>query len=331
MIINLFDVVNSYRDINRDLAVAALTPDEQMLSNFQSFVRSNAEYSHFSDMYVFGDSLCDIGNAFDATQKALGQGSPPSPPYFQGRFSNGPVWVEYLATLLELTSKRDTNFAIGGANTGTNNTFIRDNPLNLPGLQQQIKSFIEDFKQAFRLADPKALYIVWAGANDYLGGGVTQPAIPIENLSYAITSLAAVGAKNIMVLNLPNLGELPATRRDSQRSTLLNALTQQHNFSLAELLNTLSLDSDVNIIPLDVNSLFHQVFTNPTKFGFTNVTDAKLDQSADVESDADKFFFWDTLHPTTTAHIILAKLAFSLLSPTAKARLSTDQHSLLNL
>ncbi|WP_017318365.1 SGNH/GDSL hydrolase family protein [Mastigocladopsis repens] len=331
MIINLFDTVNSYRDINLDLVAAAVTPDEQLVSNFQTFVRTNTRRCHFSDMYVFGDSLCDIGSAFDATQKALGQGSPPSPPYFQGRFSNGPVWVEYLATLLELTSKRNTNFATGGANTGAKNTFIPDNQLGLPGLQQQINSFIEDLKAANRLADPKALYIVWAGANDYLGGGVTHPAMPIENLSYAITSLAAVGAKNIMVLNLPNLGEVPATRTDSQQSTLLNALTQQHNFSLSELLNTLNLGFDVSIIPFDVNSLFHQVFTNPTKFGFTNVTDAQLDQSDHLQNDTDKFFFWDVLHPTRFGHSLLAEFAFSLLAPTVQARLSTNQHSLLNL
>lgn len=38
---------------------------------------------------VFGDSLSDNGNLFAQT------GQPPAP-YFQGRFSNGPVWVEQL-------------------------------------------------------------------------------------------------------------------------------------------------------------------------------------------------------------------------------------------
>ena len=42
------------------------------------------------NIIVFGDSLSDTGNAFEAT----GHGEPPSTPYFDGRFSNGPVWVQ---------------------------------------------------------------------------------------------------------------------------------------------------------------------------------------------------------------------------------------------
>ena len=51
---------------------------------------------HIKDMYVFGDSLSDNGNLFDMT----GGLAPPSPPYFDGRFPNGPVWVEHLDKML---------------------------------------------------------------------------------------------------------------------------------------------------------------------------------------------------------------------------------------
>ncbi|NEP43369.1 MAG: hypothetical protein F6K35_30750, partial [Okeania sp. SIO2H7] len=40
----------------------------------------------FSDIYLFGDSFVDIGNAFSLSGGTI----PPSPPYFEGRFSNGP-------------------------------------------------------------------------------------------------------------------------------------------------------------------------------------------------------------------------------------------------
>lgn len=47
---------------------------------------------------------------------------PESPPYFRGRFSNGPVWVEDLADRLALdlepSLQGGTNFAFGGAETG---------------------------------------------------------------------------------------------------------------------------------------------------------------------------------------------------------------------
>ena len=82
----------------------------------------------FSQIYVFGDSLSDTGNSLKAT------GIPPSPPYFQGRSSNGPVWSEYLADDLGLTPQQQTNYAFGGANSGSDNTLV-PGLQGLPGLQ----------------------------------------------------------------------------------------------------------------------------------------------------------------------------------------------------
>src|SRR5437660_8377950 len=48
-----------------------------------------------TQMVVFGDSLSDVGNVYAAT------GSPPAP-YYPGRYSNGPIWVERLAANLGL-------------------------------------------------------------------------------------------------------------------------------------------------------------------------------------------------------------------------------------
>jgi hypothetical protein len=60
------------------------------------------------NIIVFGDSLSDTGNAFEAT----GRREPPSPPYFAGRFSNGPVWVEdFAATCPEVRAKVEHSIA----------------------------------------------------------------------------------------------------------------------------------------------------------------------------------------------------------------------------
>ena len=49
----------------------------------------------YSAIYAFGDSLSDVGNVFLGTG-----GAEPAPPYFAGRFSNGPIWLDYLAAQL---------------------------------------------------------------------------------------------------------------------------------------------------------------------------------------------------------------------------------------
>lgn len=255
-------------------------------------------------MYVFGDSLSDMGNVSKLTKGV----TPPSPPYSRGRFSNGPIWVEYLARKLKLSPNPSTNFAFAGATTGTRNNTGSNGTLAVPALLPQVK----DFTAAHPNADPKALYILWAGTNDYLEG-VTNPALPLKNLSEAVRLLAAAGAQNILVVDLPDLGKLPVTLNTPAASTL-NGLTRAHNSGLSKSLNTLSqqLDSDTHVMLLDVNSLFNQAIADPAKFGFTSVTAPCLANSI-VCANPNKFLFWDNIHPTTATHRFLAELAFSKL------------------
>src|SRR6185369_7310765 len=72
---------------------------------------------------AFGDSTCDNGNG---TYTYLNHTYPPSPPYYNGRFSNGPVWVEYLSNLLN-TALYD--YAWGGATV--DNTYVTGKILQL--------------------------------------------------------------------------------------------------------------------------------------------------------------------------------------------------------
>jgi phospholipase/lecithinase/hemolysin len=272
----------------------------------------------YDNIYVFGDSLSDTGNVFNATNGII----PPSPTYSNGRFSNGPIWVDYLASDLGLTLNLRNNFAFGGATTGTENIGLA----TLPGLQQQINNFVAENKTA----DSNALYIIWAGTNDYLSyffGGDPNPTNTLTNLSAALTSLVADGARDIMVVNLPDLGKLPFANFDSQRSDLFNTFSSEHNSSLNTELQVLSqqLSPDINIIELNVNSLFDRIVAAPEEFGFTNVTNSCISEDLSVVPidvptqqvfcNPEEFLFWDEVHPTTTAHKLIGELAFSALQP----------------
>ncbi|RUT09690.1 hypothetical protein DSM106972_001850 [Dulcicalothrix desertica PCC 7102] len=313
MIVNLYDVVNKYRHINLDLVNISQSIDLPSLSNIQRDAEFNKKLYNLNKIYVFGDSLCDVGNSFDVTSLALGQPIPATPPYFCGRFSNGRVWVEYLAELLGINHDRCTNFAVGGANTGNTNTLVPNNSIGLLGLQQQIDKFKAENYQP----DSQSLYIIWAGANDYLSGSITDLTISTKNLSNAVQSLVDEGAKNIMILNLPDLGLLPAIRNDSQKSVLLTNLTKLHNSTLENSLEALrqSFCESIRIMSIDVYSLFNQVFSNPKEFGFTNVKDSALAQYEKFQGCSETFFFWDEIHPTTAAHLMLAKIALKVLAP----------------
>ncbi|WP_339382265.1 SGNH/GDSL hydrolase family protein [Nostoc flagelliforme] len=248
-----------------------------------------------TEVYVFGDSLSDTGMVFRAT----GGMYPPNPTYFQGRYSNGRVWIEYLAESLHLSSKQTHNFAYGGATTGSvGNSYV-------PSLLNQVQTFT----QTHQHTNSDALYVLWAGANDYLQG-VSSATIPVKNVTTAINSLTDVGAKKILVANLPDLGQLPATK-NSTNSVNLSALTQAHNQGLRRSLKVLSQQhSDLEIVQLDANALYRDAIANPAAFNFTNVSSPCLSGSSTCGK-PDQFLFWDGIHPTAAAHRIIGETAFS--------------------
>src|SRR5262245_61575441 len=100
-------------------------------------IAAHANSAPFSRIVVFGDSLSDTGNFFHLTGGLV----PPSP-YANGRFSNGPLWVEYLADDLGMQLLPEDVYAVGGANTSHDNSNDGFLGLEYPGLQDQIADFV---------------------------------------------------------------------------------------------------------------------------------------------------------------------------------------------
>jgi phospholipase/lecithinase/hemolysin len=279
---------------------------------FSFMLPTKASAVSFDQLYVFGDSLSDTGNIYNATSQTY----PPSPPYYDGRFSNGPIWVDYLGDQLGLTPTLFTtiastpptqgiNFAFGGASSGSGNVIV-PNP-NLPGVLQQVEDYAGLLQANHQTADPNALYTLWGGANDLLFSNAGNSATVISNISQALNILAGVGAKNILVFNLPNLGELPGDQTSGLNTTTLSQSTSEFNLGLAETVSTLSSQNpNLNIIPVDIYSLFNQA----SSLGFTDVTDSCL-SSPDCDPANNTFLFWDGFHPTTAAQKVIADTALA--------------------
>ena len=99
--------------------------------------------SGLTEIVAFGDSYVDTGNLFVAT----GGTFPASPPYFSGRFSNGPLWVERLATDLALPAPTPslaggTDYAWAGAETALGGL----STVGTPNVGTQISSYLRDRK-----------------------------------------------------------------------------------------------------------------------------------------------------------------------------------------
>ncbi|WP_392534905.1 SGNH/GDSL hydrolase family protein [Nostoc sp. C117] len=292
---------------------------------FSFMLSPKASAASFSNFFVFGDSLSDTGNVFAATGGLIDPTTafPKNPPYFQGRFSNNRVWVDYLGNELGLKPtpylisnpaipNQGLNFAVGGASSGQGNAVVPSAPL--PGVLRQVGLLTQPVVQANQKLDPNALYAVWGGANDYVFGQATNATQTVKNLSDAIGLLASSGAKNILVFNLPDLGKIPLALATGQ-SNNLTALTNDHNQKLAEELDKFSNNPNLNLISVDVSSVFNQIQANPGEFGFKNVTSpcvvGNFQTIISVCSQPNDYLFFDSVHPTTNAHKLIADAALA--------------------
>jgi phospholipase/lecithinase/hemolysin len=269
--------------------------------------------SRFSSVVAFGDSLSDNGNYYRLVDKLTPltpqDGQPPLP-YFFGRYSNGPVAVELLAANLKLPLH---DFAVGGAMSGLTN---EDPRFPRSGVLGQVQDFIASSEKL----DDEALYVVWGGANDFLGAtnlgspGVAQAVIAnaIDNLIQSIGLLYTHGARHFLVPNLPDLGLIPLNHgAQAQGATYLSTTFNQAFAGAIQNLSQQLRYSDIKMV--DVAALLQNVAASPGSYHFQNVTDECVSDptyscvlSSFNGGPASGFLFWDAVHPTASAHALLA-------------------------
>jgi outer membrane lipase/esterase len=276
-----------------------LTSRTAALSAVLALVSSSFAGIFPTDLVVFGDSLSDNGNLYDQT------GFPP-PPYFEGRFSNGPVWVEQAAPPLGLDPEAITDLAVGGSTTAD-------------VLADQVVPFVA---AAGGDVDPAALYVIWAGSNDLLDlledpeGDVAETiGEGIGNLATAVTQLALSGADTLLVVNLPDFGLTPRAQSTQDPDVIGGAtfVADLFNAALHDTLGQLAAGLDVEIIEIDAFELLQQIVANPGAYGLTNVSEPAMNEDGSVVENPDEYLFWDDIHPTTVGHGILSDLVVNVL------------------
>jgi outer membrane lipase/esterase len=284
-----------------------------------------ADPADYDRTVAFGDSLSDNGNL-----ATLVPGSVP-PPYFNGRLSNGPTWIELLSDPTKSTNPdssmnrfwsgfdfgaggENVNAAIAGANT------VGGSPTSPPSVRTQIGTFV-GLGGTF---GPHDLVSIQGGANDFFGFFSTTPSPTAAGISsFAITTglnnagnielAIGAGAKTIIVSNLPNLGATPRFNGSplSAQAGLLASAT--YNSTLDARTEALAAaNPDVNLVQMDWFAALKVAVADPAAFGFTNVTQACLGNPACTNPDT--FLFWDSVHPTAAGHEMLALYAGLLLS-----------------
>lgn len=278
------------RSLPRPFAVAALA----------ALLSGPAAADGFSTAYFFGDSLSDTGNIL-----ALSGGAQPVSPYYTGRFSNGPVWVEYLAAGIghaeaaTASLQGGHNYAFGGALTGGG---------SIPSVLSQVASFVSQPGAA----DPNALYVVVAGGNDMRAARSGNPAnigaaavTATDNLKTALGLLAAEGARHVLVANLPDLGFTPEAvalglvTESSQASAAFNALMGGVVGYGQSLGLTMSF---FDLAGLSLTVREDALMNGGATYGILNVTTPCGAFTGSVGISCSVSQFSDALHPSALSH-----------------------------
>ncbi len=274
-----------------------------------------ASAQSYNRLVVFGDSLSDNGNLYAVT----GGTQPLSPPYYQGRFSNGPVFTE----LLGFNAGRyaagapvsgSINLAFGGART--------DTAASPPGMRNQLAAYLGGGGTFGR----NDLVSVLGGANNIfqafpaaaaspstaqatMGSVATAAAADINTI---VNSIAAAGAGTILVTNLPRMGITPqfsASNIGASGSGLADfAGTTFNSALLSNLTATAAARPGTNIILMDLYKISDPLAANPGRFGLTNVT-APCFNGVTVCATPDTYLYWDGVHPTAAGHRLISRLA----------------------
>lgn len=320
--------------------------DVTMFKNFTSsllllllFVFSGSAFSKpYDSVYIFGDSLSDTGNF------SLAYGADmPSPPYFKNRASNGHVAIEHMAHKLGL--KTDPSHYFLGVEEGTNYSVIGASASDLgsdmpeANLQAQLNAFL--MLHGYEIPT-NALYVVFFGGNDIrharnallnpyslnpLGDAMAIVMQAVDNIAGGVDSLIEYGAKNILVVNAPDVGVIPETALIAQMAgvpdlpLITHNLTVSFNQALMAQIQAVEYNRMQTIQKFDLFATFNFLMANAAEFGITNTTDAcyfttfeplssvvnPLCLDENQEPDPNSFFFIDYIHPTKNIHKAVGK------------------------
>jgi len=345
-----------FNTLHKCLALSAVSA-----ALFASPVQAAIAETPYSGLVIFGDSISDTGNVLSLTT-AFTTFPFPNFPGAAGRFSDGKVWTEYLAEGLGLANAAKpanlfhgtatgnavvaiglpggSNFAYGGARTGLGGSAGATTGLGSQLVNWNGSLFGTSLTKA---ADPNALYVVVAGANDLrdarssfatdsaadTAARSTAASAVAWNVVNSVSLLANAGARHFLISNLPDLGKTP----EATFLGLSGASTDiTLKFNSALLANADAFDSfyksrtgvDLDIRKLDFYGLFETVAADPLAYGISNLTSPCITPGGfsgqyyapdAIGNNCSVSAFSDPLHPSSRSHQLLGELAITTAVP----------------
>lgn len=190
---------------------------------------------------------------------------------YNGRFSNGLVWTEYVARNLSVPLY---DYAVGGATTS--NSLVQgytgpQSTIAVPSVVDQVASFLENttqrgstFSASDKISLSTPLFILFAGANDIFFNTNISASQSYQVLMQAQKSLhAAYPQANILTISPPDLSRLPY-------GFYINSLAKEQLRTYTHLLGHLLDALETSTTNVDLRPLFDDFdyYATPQAYGF---------------------------------------------------------------
>lgn len=248
----------------------------------------------FDKIVIVGDSLSDSEGRMYS--KSLGF-IPSAPQYYDGRFTNGYTWVDFLSSPAYMNVEAE-NKAEGGAVAGT---YCKLNPvfMFISSMSTQVKNL------RFNERD---LAIVSIGSNDYITFDKKNVNKVVGDLVKNLNKMIKHGAKNVIVMGVPDFSQTPyAQEKDKTYQNTLQEMSKHHNEILETEIIKIRGESGINIKYFDLSESFNSIIQQAKDLGYDTthafhqgyVGGAPLDISPE-------YIFNDSVHPTQEVHAIFA-------------------------
>ncbi|KAG0321785.1 hypothetical protein BG000_003105 [Podila horticola] len=281
---------------------------------------NKCRHEQIDQLAVFGDSYSDIHNVYELSKHTW----PLPKTYYNGRFSNGPIWPEYVASAKRY---KLLDYAYGGATSDASvvqGYSGSDSTLAVPGFIQQIQTYNPATRSRATLA--RTLFAVNFQGNDFIFNPAIDTQVVLANIERGIRELIAAGAENFLIVENFNYGLVPFFSADPAVAAKYAAIAAKEHAEYKGLIRKLRSEfsgakahrggSGVDFEVLDLYEFF-KTLTSPRELHRLGITETvKGCVSNDYKTvcpNPEEYFYYDGFHATTKIHLEIAKAVVDLI------------------
>ncbi|KAI8986435.1 GDSL-like Lipase/Acylhydrolase-domain-containing protein [Pilobolus umbonatus] len=280
-----------------------------VLYAFVSLHFSMAIGAKLKNLVVFGDSNSDVGNG--------------------ERWSNGPLWSEYLSVGWDV---KLYSFAYSGSVCDSDVYNIPKDD-RIPSLRDQIEGY---YHLKLDLNPEETVYAFWIGIQDIfeIAKRPGRPEPDYKQINNCIDQqLKAIrkvfSSDRFLVFNVPPLQYMPYYREDEAAGNYSQAAVQINRSLEKEVINMNKHHHALKMDYIDVHGLISDMVVDPVVFGYkdsnASYVDTCYEQSSCVNTE-DDYVWWDHTHFTTAFYKSIATSILEAESSIPKKSEITREH-----